>query len=297
MALITCSKCGKRVSDKAKACPHCGSPVKLADSEPVQEEILRNQEPIHQSQSEAESRHLHESQPKPQLQAEPTHDQDDEPKKGKGGLVAILVVALLVLLAGAGWLWYDNSQKQAEMEQQLAIQREQARQDSIAAAELREQVRRDSITEAKKQEQINIIYNEYIKVLKKHEYGGCFLFDITKDGIPELWVTAYDESEKELEWPALHIFTITNSRARKLCDATSGGSYYQGDDYIIANWNWIGDDFALIKLTYNGNKIVEERIRFYTWEEEDNLHISEPKIFQFNIDDNKILMSQIESYF
>ena len=181
MALITCSKCGKRVSDKAKACPHCGSPVKLADSEPVQEEILRNQEPIHQSQSEAESRHLHESQPKPQLQAEPTHDQDDEPKKGKGGLVAILVVALLVLLAGAGWLWYDNSQKQAEMEQQLAIQREQARQDSIAAAELREQVRRDYITEAKKQEQINIIYNEYIKVLKKHEYGGCFLFDITKD--------------------------------------------------------------------------------------------------------------------
>lgn len=30
MALITCSNCGKMVSDKAKACPHCGSPVQAS---------------------------------------------------------------------------------------------------------------------------------------------------------------------------------------------------------------------------------------------------------------------------
>lgn len=27
MALINCSECGKEVSDKAAACPHCGNPI------------------------------------------------------------------------------------------------------------------------------------------------------------------------------------------------------------------------------------------------------------------------------
>ena len=26
MALVKCSECGKEISDKAEACPHCGSP-------------------------------------------------------------------------------------------------------------------------------------------------------------------------------------------------------------------------------------------------------------------------------
>ena len=30
MALINCGECGKSVSDKAAACPHCGAPVKPA---------------------------------------------------------------------------------------------------------------------------------------------------------------------------------------------------------------------------------------------------------------------------
>ncbi len=29
MALIKCSECGKDISDKAEACPHCGCPVAL----------------------------------------------------------------------------------------------------------------------------------------------------------------------------------------------------------------------------------------------------------------------------
>jgi len=29
MALICCSECGKGISDKAEACPHCGCPLKL----------------------------------------------------------------------------------------------------------------------------------------------------------------------------------------------------------------------------------------------------------------------------
>ena len=32
MALIVCPECGREVSDKAKACPHCGCPVKTQDT-------------------------------------------------------------------------------------------------------------------------------------------------------------------------------------------------------------------------------------------------------------------------
>ena len=38
MALISCTECGKQISDKASACPHCGAPVTApneAAAEPV----------------------------------------------------------------------------------------------------------------------------------------------------------------------------------------------------------------------------------------------------------------------
>ena len=35
MALINCSECGKKVSDKAPACPSCGNPIAIASVEPV----------------------------------------------------------------------------------------------------------------------------------------------------------------------------------------------------------------------------------------------------------------------
>lgn len=36
MALITCSECGKQISDRAGVCPHCGSPVASAQqAQPV----------------------------------------------------------------------------------------------------------------------------------------------------------------------------------------------------------------------------------------------------------------------
>lgn len=37
MALIKCSECGKEISDKAKACPNCGYPLSIDDSNSAQE--------------------------------------------------------------------------------------------------------------------------------------------------------------------------------------------------------------------------------------------------------------------
>lgn len=41
MSLITCNECGGKVSDKAKACPHCGAPIEVVNAnfmEPIEQE-------------------------------------------------------------------------------------------------------------------------------------------------------------------------------------------------------------------------------------------------------------------
>lgn len=40
MALISCSECGKEISDKAVACPHCGNPMNTQVQQTQQEEYL-----------------------------------------------------------------------------------------------------------------------------------------------------------------------------------------------------------------------------------------------------------------
>lgn len=35
MALIACEECGKQISDKATACPHCGAPTRVTDTQPM----------------------------------------------------------------------------------------------------------------------------------------------------------------------------------------------------------------------------------------------------------------------
>lgn len=266
MALTKCNNCGGIVSDKAKVCPHCGTPVGANCCS------QEHKTPLEESNE-------HNEKPK---------------RKSNAGLIAVVVLGLLALLGIGGWLWYDNQQKRIALEQL----QEQARQDSIAQAELREKVRQDSIAEAQKQKQINTIYNEYVKVLNQHEVGDYFLFDITQDGIPEIWITAYNKPEirEQCEWPGLHIFTIDDGVARKISDATSGGTYYQGKDYIIADWDWIGEDFRLIKLTYNGNKITEKVIRNYYYDEGSALHISEPRVTSHGIREFSALKDQIKSF-
>lgn len=41
MALINCPECGKEISDKAPACPHCGCPVVIAPPEPTEDDIRK----------------------------------------------------------------------------------------------------------------------------------------------------------------------------------------------------------------------------------------------------------------
>lgn len=269
MALIKCEECGQMVSEKASACPHCGCPVVANESTMDYGTQAQNSNMNH----------------KPK-------------RKSNTGLI-VVVLGVLALLSIGGWLLYDNQQKRIILEQM----QEQVRQDSIAVAELRENARQDSIAMAQKEEQINTIYKEYVKVLKNHHDGYYFLFDITKDGIPELWIHAHNRDEKQMgyQFAPLHVFTF-KERAKELELGESGifafwGDFHQGKNCIIRHT--IYDDIectqTLAKITYDGNKVIETIIRDCCCNKE--ISPSEPKVDQFNLSDYKSLKQNIKFCF
>ena len=210
-------------------------------------------------------------------------------------------MGLLALLIAGGWFWYDSEQKRAELERQLAEQAEQARQDSIAAAELREQFRQDSIAKAEQEQLIENSRQSYINILKGYlnkygvdEYGstGYFLFDITRDGMPELWVTA---GTCEADY-MLYIYTIKDGGASKIYEGGSSHSgYYRGKDYILQWWAHMGSS-QMDRITYNGTRI--KSITVYSEENiessDDYTEPSEPEIVFNRINDYSPIYKMIK---
>ena len=268
MALIKCNNCGGHVSDKAKACPRCGAPIVL--------ENVGNTQPAFNQQQNTEV------QPGPVATPQPNHVATQQPagyyeepkRKSNAGLIVAAVLGLLALLGASGWLLYDNHQKRVEQERQMAILTEKARQDSIAAAELREQARQDSIERVLQQELIEKSRQSYINILKDYlerfgvdEYGwfGYFLYDITRDGEPELWVKA---GTCEADF-MLYVYTLKDGVATKIFEEGSSHSgFCRGNNYIIRHWAHMGYA-AMYKLTYDGSKIKSRCIY-----EEDNIESS-----------------------
>lgn len=272
MALVECNNCGGIVSDKAKVCPHCGTPVgtnfcSQEHKTPLQESNEYYEEPR---------------------------------RKSKAGLVAAVVLGLLALLAIGGWLWYDNQQKRIALEQL----QEKARQDSIAQAELREKLRQDSIAKAQKQNQINTIYNEYVNVLKKFDdddnFNRFFLYDITNDGVPELCVDGhllelgtYDPIDDPQPF---YIFAIQNQKAKRIFKFDGfGGFYYQGDNCILRSS--CNEDYKVAKIFYSNGRIEGKTIYNAVESGGKDPTYSKKQITTDNTRDFSSLEKQIKTYF
>lgn len=104
----------------------------------------------------------------------------------------------------------------------------------------------------------------YSQEFEKDKDGGLvygwidyFLYDITCDGIPELWIT-YGESEAG---HLLRVCTYDNEKTYNiLCeDIADHSSFYAGNGYIIKMWATMGEA-SWTKFTFNGKKIVETTI-------------------------------------
>lgn len=123
MALIQCYNCGKPVSDKANACPHCGAPVTSVIND------ANNSIPDNLEATNAEP-DVPESITPPQQNE---YNFDDSSNGGSKKAIWIILAVIAVLGLGAGgWYWHDSETKRLEREREL-------RQDSID--EVREQER------------------------------------------------------------------------------------------------------------------------------------------------------------
>lgn len=124
------------------------------------------------------------------------------------------------------------------------------------------------------------ISEAYIQKLKEHakgEYMRCeyFLYDITKDGIPELWIIS-GQIEIELE-----LTTYTHDLKKILQRKGAGYSYFcEGNDYVLQVWGRMGSA-CWIKLYYDGNKIQEKTV----FEEEGVEDYTKPKEKEITITD------------
>lgn len=256
MALINCSKCGKTVSDKANACPHCG------------EKMVSN------------------SDDKCFSSAHHSENEEETNSWGRIGVIAGIVLAMLAAMGGAGWFWYDNEQKRIELEQM----HEKARQDSIAQAMKLEQARLDSIKAA--EEKVIAMQNAYKHVLKRFSTGEYFLYDITGDGVPELWLNVYEDDGSSWQ---IHQY-LDNQMI--LIHHSVDGICYQGKNSIIIDYNsGYADDnsYSTYKVHYRDGKVIDDLINYESVSVYHN-HIkpSEPKVKTYDIKNTKPIMETIK---
>ncbi len=232
MALITCSNCGKQMSDKAPVCPHCGA--SYVPDDPVYPD---------------------------------TETTDGDSSSFPTSLIAVAALVVVALLGGGGYYLYslEQEKQRAEFVRDSLAQVERAR---IAAEEARiaaEQARQDSIRAAHE-----IIVNGYLEAVRTTnqkvrndpdnyfdgEYVGSvsyFLKDFTQDGTPELLVaTSFDLGEGMM---SVDVYGYRNGSVEKIQEI--GGVNHYGNNYLLSvefDYNSSGDTYNVYKYTWTGSR-------------------------------------------
>lgn len=227
-----CHRCGAPVPEDAKFCTKCGAPVAGGDGDAP---APRN--------NHAEIRAL---------------------------LIAIGVLAALVAVI---WVYGVYSEKRAaRMEHDKFISDsmqavERQRQDSIEW----EQGRLDRIKTAYKKrldyclEEARRWERDYAEYNFSAIDGYYFLYDVTGDGIPELWVTSYyyDEGYCTDDYVLLHAYTYENEKLRRIYSGYDGFlSFHDCGNYLLGVWQ-LGDiaiPYQWFKFTYDGMNLTTKVI-------------------------------------
>ena len=98
MALIKCTKCGQMISDKAKACPKCGEPVRGFNETP--NEYRRSEQPFpRQNNSIGQTRK----------------------KKTSPALITTIALLSLAVLALGGFVFYKMVYEPSQLDQEVLV--------------------------------------------------------------------------------------------------------------------------------------------------------------------------------
>lgn len=194
---------------------------------------------------------------------------------------AILLACLLVRLYG---LYIDDKKNSTETEQIEVIA--DANSENAENKDIQENVKK--------------AYIDYLAILDEMDedqvYGHYFLYDITGDGIPEIWV----ESGTCEADHAISVYTykdkLTVLDAGEEGNASHSG-FFRGEDYILQVSGHMGYQ-AWSKITYHNGKLESEVIFEEDLNEsgkDDYREPSEPAVESYPFDETEPIMSMFDN--
>lgn len=174
------------------------------------------------------------------------------------------VVGVLAVLVAAVWGYSLYSEKRAERlarEKFVRDSIESVRRDSLAAVQAAERRRQDSIEwERGRIDRIKAAYKAKIRGCEDI-WLGYFLYDITCDGIDDLWICRGSLGAHG-GYLGTEIYTYEDEALRKI-DEFETHSYYAGKGYVLEELEISGNTYSTVewhKLTYDGNGIKRKVI-------------------------------------
>lgn len=265
---LFCTECGKPVP-KRMSCPHCGASVSEEDAfcqncgkKIAEESVLTSTETLHDPGA---SRDGFEVQVNDSKEIGYNNSVEDETRTWRDKILYIL--GAVVIIGGLGfsmWNYYSSNQR-AERNIALADSLEKARQDSIKKAIL-EKSYKDSIEMVQKnKEEEKLKKSLYIKIVNDASnrsdepmWQYYFLFDITHDGFPELWLH-YQAYESYY----LAVYTVVNGKVSELFNGFVGHpahhTFHIGDNYVLCNYMSMGG-CTWDKYIYSNGMIKQQNV-------------------------------------
>lgn len=123
-----------------------------------------------------------------------------------------------------------------------------------------------------KEQEKNLLAEAYKKKVRTIFNSEYFLYDITGDGVPELWVK---HGTCEADY-MLNVFTYAHG-IKQIYEESASHSYYcAGKDYILQVWGHQGSA-VWAKLTYNGHHIVSHDVFKEDLDESGREYYTEPR--------------------
>lgn len=177
-------------------------------------------------------------------------------KRSKRILVLVASICVAAVIGVLVYLFCNKIDRFAEDAQKMEFLTTQTTslEEAIQDAEEIKEPKEDSVHE----QLLKTICDDYIKTVDTFPYSseaGYFLFDIDKNGVPELWLkTGTYEAEYQLR-----VYTYDTEIKLLFNDNAGHSDFYLGDDYVIKLYAHMGDA-RWDKLAYDGNEIVSTTI-------------------------------------
>lgn len=145
------------------------------------------------------------------------------------------------------------------------------------------------------QEDVKEAYLDFLSKLdamdEEQVFASYFLFDITGDGIPELWIESGNGEPEH----AISVYMYTHELA--VLDAGEKGNaafsaFYKGTDYILKVYGHWGI-FSGTKIRYRNGRLEYEQV--FTEEPEENIEeFSEPPVESYSFNDTEPVLTMFD---